>query len=588
MLDINEFKENLVEFECARIRDTSTVWINAATADDLSGIVGGAAPERDFAQYFSYIARDNTCFGEAALDRNDRRTYLAERYGGRGVGTNGGGGRVGNYGKFQVKGVGPNLLASTTSTWHSYGSLNLVDAATEAIYSTVLGRILPLGCAKVYGVIHTSDSGALQIRRWGEKDASTAPMSGALLVRECTLRPAHFMHAELFAEPQSPKLMRESARIRAVHRQLKSRFENNNNFVQFIGKFVLSAARQFAFARAARIAHGGVTVSNICLDGRWIDLTEARFLTGGKNYTNQGTFYDEPQVISEVVTQLTYIFGKSNVSLFNVEPILRYCQKTFDNCFAYYALSILGLPLEGLEAIADSEDGKTFVKAYSTVVMRGKRPVVGIPAQFDPDDPVVAFMRLAYLGLCGDDSCTAALSALMRSQPADAQAVTSAFRNVLHSALMRSHPEADASVLRSGAIACAIKALRWAYLSAYFYRGRLVPRLYELVGDNDVGGVGAYIQACVEQSAWIFDGATGGQVVILETGTLTIAFDCDRNQYVVTGGGTRSFRHYADCLAFVTDEHPGVRVSGDFDPGFYLQGLADVLAKLEHGQFTWP
>ncbi len=581
MLDINDFAENLVEYECVRIRDTRTVWLNAASMESLAEVLDAGAPDASFARYFSYVSKSNRCFGEAELDQHDRRMYLAERYGGRGLGDNGGGGRAGNIGPFQAKGVGPNPLACDTSTWHSYGSLNLMDAAYEAIYSTVLDGMLPLGCAKIHGIIHTSQGGALQSLNAATKDAELLPTSGAILVRERTLRPAHFMHAELFAPPKPDGLMREPQRIRAVHRRLRTRFESNNHFIQFLGKFILSSARQFGFARAARIAHGGVTPSNICLDGRWIDLTEARFLSGGKNFRGLTTFYDEPQVISEVVMQLMYAFGKSNVSRFNVEPLLNYLQKTFDSCFAYYSLEILGVPDAHLVAIAESEDGKAFAKAYSSIVLQGKRPVADLPAGLDPDDPVIAFMRLAYLSLADIEAALPKLGTLLRCPPADALPVATAFRNLFRRAIAPQDEHVAPEAFRSQAIASAIKALRWACLSSYFYRNRIASHLYHVTANKDLSDLGAFIQECVDQSTWIFAKACSGDVSILETEAVRIGFDQARSVYTVTAGGERTFQRYEDCLAFIQACHPDLRLSEAFDPFPYLEGLATVLAYLE-------
>jgi len=569
LFDIDDFQDNLAPYECVRVRDTRTVWINDADIGDLAGVLDPAARDTSFARAFSYVPRSNRCFDEAALDTRDRRIYVAERYGGRGVGNNGGGGRVGNFGNHQVKGTGPNPVVGSDSTWHSYGSLNLVDAGHEAIYSTVLDRVLPIGCARIYGIIHSSATGALKSLAWGTSEARMEPAPGAFLVRERTVRPGHFMHAEMFAPPKASGLPGEPSRVRAAHRLLKAQFGDNNQFIRFIGQFILSSAKQFAFARAARIAHGGVTPSNICMDGRWIDLTEARFLSGGKNYRTLMPFHDEPGVIVEVVRSLTYTYGKSNLVQFNIEPLLRYYQTAFDGCFAYYALSILGLPDERLDDISESEDGKALATAYGAVILKGKLPLPGGPAGPDPEDPVIAFMRTCYLGLAQTED-----GALPRTP-----AVT-AFRNAFRGA--SALPEGAAPhLVRNAGIACAIKALRWAYLSAYYYRARITVTLYDLVDNGDLSALGGYIQDAVDQSAWIFDTACTGCIVILETDGLRLTYDQARHHYDVTAGGERRFTRYADCLAFVTAAFPALRIGADFDPSFYLQGIADVLAGLE-------
>jgi hypothetical protein len=416
---------------------------------------------------------------------------------------------------------------------------------------------------------------------WGTKNAQLSPAPGALLVREQVVRPAHFMHAEHFLPPKSASLMRESNRIRAVHRELKTKFESTNHFIQFVGKFILSAAKQFAFARAARIAHGGVSLSNICLDGRWIDLTEARFLSGGKNFRASTPFYDEPQIIVEAFTRLIYVFGKCNASRFNVEPLIRYFRSVFDSCFSYYSLSILGLPDTNLSVIAESEDGKVCVRAYSSVILKGKQAVSDASDGPDPEDPVIAFMRLAYVGLGDMRTPLPKLSAILNCPTSDAEAVVIAFRNVFRDALAPEGKEGDLETYRSRVIASAIKTLRWAYLSAYFYRGTITPRLYNFVADKDLSALGAFIQECIDQSKWIFATAVRGDVTILETAEVRIGFDQARCIYTVSAASECTFRRYEDCLLYITANYRDLRLSGSFNPFFYLQGIADVLSSLE-------
>jgi len=586
MLDINDFKDNLVEFECLRIRDARTIWLNDEATADLENVLDQGLSEASFARHFAYMSKANRCFGKGELDENDSRVYWAERYGGRGVGDNGGGGRAGNFGKFQIKGNGPNPLAGGQSVWHSYGSLNLVDAAYEAIYSTVLGRILPMGCAKIYGLVRTSDTGAFQLFGWGTEVTELTPAPGALLVRERVLRPAHLMHADHFTPPKTTSLKREPMRIRSVYRQLKTKFDSDNHFIQFAGRFILASAKQFAFARAARIAHGGMTPSNISLDGRWLDLTEARFLSGGKNFRGQTPFFDEPHVVVESVRQLLYVYGKCNGAQFHIEPLLRYFDRVFANCFAYYSLSVLGLPETHLENIAESDDGKAVAAAYDAVVRKSKAPLADLPAQHDPDDPVIAFMGLSYLGLANSENVSQRFSELLRTTPDKAHDVLVAFKDVLRSAALQRLESPSADRVRNCYIACAIKALRWAYLSAYFYRGRIALQLHTMAHEKRLDELGHYIQDCVDQSKWIFDTASTGQIVIAQTAKIRIVYDETLHRYTLAGDCDCSFERYEDCLSFVTANYPELQLSGTFDLDLYLQALGEVLTGLENMSCT--
>jgi hypothetical protein len=421
----------------------------------------------------------------------------------------------------------------------------------------------------------------LQLFNWGTKQAELIVASGALLVRERAMRPAHFMHAELFSPPKATLLKREPMRIRSVYHQLKTRFGTDDQFVQFVGRFILASAKQFAFARAARIAHGGLSPSNICLDGRWIDLTEARFLSGGKNFRGASTFFDEPQVVVESFRQLLYIYGKCNCTQFNIDPLIKYFEKVFGNCFAYYSLSILGLPEGHLDKIAESEDGKAYAAAYATVLLKSKVPVSDVPERHDPHDPVIAFIRLSYLALGGSEIASSKFSELLQITHVKAKEVLTGFRNLLRASALQRHEPFNSSEFRNCCIAYAIKALRWAYLSAYFYRGRIMPQLYSLVNENDLDDLSLYIQHCVDQSKWIFDTASTGRIVIAKIGEMEIAYDETLHLYSLTGSCNYTFECYSACLAFVLGNYPDLQLSGEFDLAFYLQGLTEVLASIE-------
>src|SRR5690606_31109938 len=110
---------------------------------------------------------------------------FAERYGGFGLGTNGGGARVANINDAQIKGIGANALAGQGAPKsHSYGGLDIQSAVKEIIYSRLLNKISPIGAQAIQGLILLDEVSALH-------NGKKAP--SVLMVREPVARPGHFL-----------------------------------------------------------------------------------------------------------------------------------------------------------------------------------------------------------------------------------------------------------------------------------------------------------------------------------------------------------------------------------------------------------
>lgn len=576
MFTIDNFSANLVDYDCVRILDTETVWINSDESLTLSTALNGTASPQAFASFFSYIPQKNPCFNAEDFDLTDVRTYQAERYGGMGIGDNGGGGRVGNFGVFQIKGVGPNPTGKSASIWYSYGSLHLVDAAYEAIMSTVLNKLLPLGCVKTYGVIFTNRRGAFHSITMPNGEKSLQPIAGALLVREPSVRPAHFLRAEMFTPAKSSLLMRDSNRVRTVNRQLRQQFGSDNHYIKYLGKFILAAAKQFAFALAARITHGALTPSNLCLDGRWIDLTEVRFLSGGKNFFGLTPFYQDSQIVLRVIEELAHVYGKSNGVRFNTAPLFNYYQKMFDACFAQSAMVILGLPVNGQTAVAGSDDGKLVAKALLAVITANKTPMLHIEDVPDPKDPVAALIRTLYLSLANHQTNTGELAFILQRAGLVYREIEAAFSRLCLFPYSDNGPSAA-----NQRLACAIKAWRWATLAAVFYKSRITSHLYYLAAVKTPGDIGTYISACASNAGWIFSTATTGAIPILHATSLQLFFDTSQGVYCLSTSKLQVFTRFADCLSHLREHYPALMLDESFDPSCYLRELSIILEALE-------
>lgn len=255
---------SLVSFDAYRAAHARAVW-----RQQVSGII-----LEDYA-YFIPLPGDR---GDACLP--GARTFLAERYGGAGLGFNGGGARCGLRSGVQVKGIGRNCLAgSATGFWHSYGGETLANGIREAIWSEVLQMALPYGAARVHGVLDT----ATRVPAFAANDVDSSVRRG-LTIREAVLRPAHFMRSVYFSRDDirahglAPDAERTAAAIgmlAAAFRHLRlapSTGHAPDLLAASLHELFHRFGTQSAAALAKRIVHGTLNASNLCLDGRWIDF----------------------------------------------------------------------------------------------------------------------------------------------------------------------------------------------------------------------------------------------------------------------------------------------------------------------------
>lgn len=200
---------------------------------------------------------------------------LAERYGGRGIGANGGGARCGLVGDVQIKGIGRTPAASDfTSYWYSHGAVTLEEAWRESILGEVCHEALPFGGVRAYGIVDTGLSAPVE---GAAGVVDHAP--GALLLRQAKLRPGHYMAAPLHRMnieqaagwPSDAKRVSRAIGVIALGADAcgyQSVPPHGGLLKQIAERF----ARQAAAARAKRIVHGALSCSNIALDGAYMDF----------------------------------------------------------------------------------------------------------------------------------------------------------------------------------------------------------------------------------------------------------------------------------------------------------------------------
>ena len=183
---LSNLQECFVNFETKKLEGCSVVYLNETLADGKSS--------KTILDAYSYVVMSDSI---PSRGQSSVKTFMAERYGGDGILSNGGGGRCGFDGVWQLKGLGPNqLVGKDVDAGHGDGNLSLDTAIYESIWSEIISATLPFGAIRTVAVLDTG-------RSYEERGFATPR---GLLVRQPVVRPAHFIRATYFEEKQLNRL----------------------------------------------------------------------------------------------------------------------------------------------------------------------------------------------------------------------------------------------------------------------------------------------------------------------------------------------------------------------------------------------
>jgi hypothetical protein len=258
-------------------------------------------------------------FNRAFLSRT-RVPCEAERYGGRGLGANGGGARCGNLQGLQIKGVGANPLAAKTNDYfHSYGGMGLAEGILEAIWGEILAVALPHGASQTKFIIGLPDFVPVRYPVSGGPQKTRRILTGRIPI----LRLAHFMRAVGFHPPTPLAGCSDAERTKAALQALPSlispsatapqRNKIEDSYFQALVHFLERLAVQIATARALRIMHGSITESNVGINGEWLDFASVSALSGyGRIILPRGApnFLNEEDLIRNGLIDICFYINK--------------------------------------------------------------------------------------------------------------------------------------------------------------------------------------------------------------------------------------------------------------------------------------
>ena len=255
------------------------LWLNrqAMKRDPQFAACGGSISdyERHLLRSCAYeVVEDPRMFGPVLPSELDRAAATAEdvvgyadRYGGSGLGGNGGGGRAAFLNGYYIKGVGrtPLLGRRNLNLAHSSGCALMEEAVRDVLCSELAAAEFPYGAVRTLAIIGTGK------RQSWDLDEGTRTERRCLIVRSAFARPAHWERAPIFLTWDPHEGAKDAARAAAFSQAAREVFGPDDIRTTF-RRFWLRWAEQLAYGLVHRVAHAGLSTSNICLDGSLVDF----------------------------------------------------------------------------------------------------------------------------------------------------------------------------------------------------------------------------------------------------------------------------------------------------------------------------
>ncbi|WP_170304209.1 hypothetical protein [Duganella radicis] len=358
------------------------LWLNEACARHDPCF---AALHGDLARYEAHLLR--TC-AYRVVDEQDKEACVmacADRYGGSGIGLNGGSGRAVVCGNYHVKGVGRTpLVSALTPQAHASGGAYLEECVREAIFSEIARHEFPASAIPVLAII---DTGLVQV--W-ETEHGPKHERRTLLVRPNVVRPAHFARATGFWSGDPREGSRDQRRVAAFFAHTQALF-GHAALADALPRFWQQWARQLAYAFIHRMPHGSNTISNISMDGALLDFGASSALPSWASIATMQSpqpFAGQFAAIRHAVRELSYYFGRYvDGALGEERHIQAQCQAAQHRYrveLIAQALRLCGVGTAAAQLAAEGGDHALLWRSLSAVIAHFQREAFDLRAGLPP------------------------------------------------------------------------------------------------------------------------------------------------------------------------------------------------------------
>lgn len=252
-----------VKIPMSRLEAARVLWVNPrARSEDPDYHALG-----DHARYERHLL-EACAFTIADARAGTPDTFgVADCYGGAGIGTNGGSGRAAYINGYHVKGIGRTpLVGLDTDISHASGGAYLEECVRESIFAEIVQLEFPHGSVPTLAIIDTGREAIWETAQGPKRERM------CLLVRPMFLRPAHIERAVRYRSGNEFGGAADAARVRATALAIERQVGGAASMDELLNTCLVRWAQQIAYSYVSRLSHGGVTSSNVAIDGRLVDF----------------------------------------------------------------------------------------------------------------------------------------------------------------------------------------------------------------------------------------------------------------------------------------------------------------------------
>lgn len=494
--------ENILGVNLYPVNGTRLLWRSEESRREIP-----IKEDVEFLKDFSLISRSGFFKDLARISENFIECE-AERYGGRGLGVNGGGARVANIGDIQLKGIGANqLVGEGAPVTHSYGGLDVQAAIKEIVYTLLVNHISPVGAQDIHGLILLDRRSA---QYYGSSSWST------ILIRERCLRPGHYLRSPDFRVKPEFKylLMKDEVRIKKIYRRIEQEI-GTTKFLHSIYEYLDKSANQFSFCRIARFSHSVLSESNMAMDGRLLDTSACGFVYSGLNYSQVSDFFNEPQIPLQAAQEIVYLLNKYCYLAVDFSVLQQHYYAKFNEYLLLNAGYLFAIDHDRCLQLTSSNNWRKVVFGLNGLIVSG----TGEKSYFLPtianNDKASDILAAALYWSQQDGLILKKHAEYLRVFFDDFNATLNEIFQVYNEEF-----ETRQAFLKS----VSIQTLKRAYLSSFFYLAYVTQMSEDVTENSVVGHVGKVINTVIETIQWIFEDLDSAKCTLFRSSRCSIEY----------------------------------------------------------------